>query len=699
MPSNPEWVKALKPSGPQGSELLQQERAKSNLNVDQLADFMFTREILERNERILNILAAEPVFDKSQNYFRGRTERIEAALARGKRLQQLQVKHKWNKEEFQAANELISEPTPYGLHASMFLVTLREQGTPEQHKLFLERAEAYKIIGCYAQTELGHGSNVRGLETMATWNPEDKTFTLHSPSLTASKWWIGSLGKVANHAVVMAQLYIGGKNYGPHPFVVQIRDLKTHEPLPNVHVGDIGPKFGYNTMDNGFLLFKNVKIPHINMLARFSRIDPNTNKYIRPSNPSLIYGTLTWVRSNIVLQSGSTLARGVTIATRYCAVRRQFQDRDAPANEPGENQVLNYTMVQVRLLPLLAATYALHFTGKGMINLYEENQKRMNGNVGKLSDANRAPGPEELNPGTDLLADLHATSCALKALASTTAAEGLEVCRRACGGHGYSSFSGIGSWYADYLPTVTWEGDNYMLTQQVSRYLLKSARSVLRGKAADNDTTRFLSEFIRRRDIGAAFDVIGNDQDLVDAFSWRVAFLTFEALRHRDEDKQSWNSLLVDFWRLSTAHAQYMIVKNFHEALNDSKTTKQLDPETVGLLHKLFRLYALHTLEREASEFYSSAAVTVRQITLARTKAVMKLLEEIRPHAVRLVDAWKFPDWQLDSSLGRYDGNVYEDMFHRASEVNPLNSIVFDPYPDSKVLFKKDDRANLRSKL
>nr|BAJ97384.1 predicted protein [Hordeum vulgare subsp. vulgare] len=697
MPSNPEWVKALKPSGPQGSELLAQERAKSDLNVDQLAEFMFTKEVLQRNERILNILLAEPVFDKSQNYFRGRNARIEAALARGKRLQQLQVQHNWSKDEFETANSLISEPTPYGLHASMFLVTLREQGTPEQHKLFLEKAEAYKIIGCYAQTELGHGSNVRGLETTATWNADDKTFTIHSPTLTASKWWIGSLGKTANHAVVMAQLFIAGKNYGPHPFVVPIRDLKTHEPLPNVHVGDIGPKFGYNTMDNGFLLFKNVKIPHINMLARFSSIEPKTNKYVRPSNPSLIYGTLTYIRSHIVLQSGSVLARGVTIATRYCAVRRQFQDRDAPATETGENQVLNYTMVQVRLLPLLAATYALHFTGRGMIALYNQNQQRMNSTA--APESRRAPGPEELNAGTDLLADLHATSCALKALASTTAAEGLEVCRRACGGHGYSSFSGIGSWYADYLPTVTWEGDNYMLTQQVSRYLLKSARAVLKGNAGDNDTTRILSEFIRRRDIGAAFDVIGNDEDLVAAFAWRVSFLTFEALRHRDEDKQSWNSLLVDFWRLSTAHAQYMVVKNFHEALNDPDTKKSVEPNTITLLHKLFRLYALNTLEKEASEFYSSAAVTVRQITLARTKAVMTLLEEIRPHALRLVDAWKFPDWQLDSSLGRYDGKVYEDMFHRASELNPLNSVVFDPYPDSKVLFKKDERQNLRSKL
>lgn len=119
----------------------------------------------------------------------------------------------------------------------------------------------------------------------------------------------------------------------------------------------------------------------------------------------------------------------------------------------------------------MAATFALHFTGRGMMALYQESQKKMAGDVGKMSSTKRGPSPEELFPTTDLLADLHATSCGLKALASTTAAEGLEVCRRACGGHGYSSFSGIGSWYADYLPTTTWEGDNYMLTQQVARYV------------------------------------------------------------------------------------------------------------------------------------------------------------------------------------------------------------------------------------
>jgi acyl-CoA oxidase len=141
---------------------------------------------------------------------------------------------------------------------------------------------------------------------------------------------------------------------------------------------------------------------------------------------------------------------------------------------------------------------------------------------------------------------------------------------------------------------------------------------------------------------------------------------------------------------LSKAHSQYIIVKNFYDTLSSEKTKTELDATTQEIMWKLFRLYSLYTLETEASEFYMSAATTVRQIQLARSTAVMRLLKEIRPHAVRLVDAWDFPDFQLDSSLGRADGNVYQDMFNRASEQNPLNSITVDPYPDSDVLFKSD---------
>jgi acyl-CoA oxidase len=122
MSKTPQWVKDLTPSAPQGSDLLAAERDKSKLSVDKLSNFLFTKEVLERQQRILNILQSDPVFDKSKNYFDGRVDRFKTALARSKRMRQLEVKHKWTRDELMTANDLISEPGPYGLHASMFLV-------------------------------------------------------------------------------------------------------------------------------------------------------------------------------------------------------------------------------------------------------------------------------------------------------------------------------------------------------------------------------------------------------------------------------------------------------------------------------------------------------------------------------------------------------------------------------------------------
>ena len=138
-----------------------------------------------------------------------------------------------------------------------------------------------------------------------------------------------------------------------------------------------------------------------------------------------------------------------------------------------------------------------------------------------------------------------------------------------------------------------------------------------------------------------------------------------------------------------------MVVKTNLSALKAIEKQGSVSTELLEVLMKLFRLFALHTLEQEGSEFYASGACSKHQISLARTNAVMKLLQDIRPHAVRLVDAWGFDDWVLDSSLGRADGKVYEDMFHRASELNPLNDITVDPYPDSDVLFKRVKKSKL----
>ena len=122
MSPTPNWVKKLQPSSPQGVDLIKAERDKSKMSVEKLSNFLYTKEVLDRQERILQILKSDKVFDKSQNYFDGRVDRFKTALARAKRLRQLQVKHNWNGDEYMVANELMSEPGPYGLHASMYLV-------------------------------------------------------------------------------------------------------------------------------------------------------------------------------------------------------------------------------------------------------------------------------------------------------------------------------------------------------------------------------------------------------------------------------------------------------------------------------------------------------------------------------------------------------------------------------------------------
>lgn len=227
---------------------------------------------------------------------------------------------------------------------------------------------------------------------------------------------------------------------------------------------------------------------------------------------------------------------------------------------------------------------------------------------------------------------------------------------------------------------------------------MDAARDTLKGIAAHDATSANLSQFLLRDKNSVRFDLDHNG-DIVQSFGWRAAYLTFETLRRRDQEGLSWNELLVDFWRLSTAHSQYLAVKAFYDDLNSHRASETLDKESYPVLWKLFQLYSIHTIVAEAHEFYTSSALSVGQVNEANKSTKARLLREIRPHAVRLVDSWKLPDWLLDSSLGRYDGRVYEDLFYRASQMNPLNLVTPDPRPDSPVTIQRIARAGMKSML
>ena len=90
----------------------------------------------------------------------------------------------------------------------MFYQTLENLTSEEQYHEWVPKALNLKILGCYAQTELGHGTNVAGLETTATFDKSTDEFIIHTPSISATKWWPGEMGGFTNYALVYANVII-----------------------------------------------------------------------------------------------------------------------------------------------------------------------------------------------------------------------------------------------------------------------------------------------------------------------------------------------------------------------------------------------------------------------------------------------------------------------------------------------------------
>jgi acyl-CoA oxidase len=228
------------------------------------------------------------------------------------------------------------------------------------------------------------------------------------------------------------------KSYGPHLFIVPIRSTTSHEPLPGIIIGDIGPKAygGYGTVDSGFVHFKGVRIPLENMLMRHAQVTP-TGEYLPAVHDKLSYGSMVALRAGIPADLGWSLARAVTIAIRYCIQRRQFS-----AMEGGpERRVITYSSVKHRLFPLLASAYANIIAGRELWAQY----------VKMLEDVVQRGSVETL-------AEVHNLSVALKVKSSMDCVSGIEEARKAMGGHGYSHMSGVGQLFANAVPSQTYEG-------------------------------------------------------------------------------------------------------------------------------------------------------------------------------------------------------------------------------------------------
>ena len=520
----------------------------------------------------------------------------------------------------------------FGVQFGLFGGAVVNLGTERHHKALLPAAGRAELFGGFAMTELGHGSNVRDLETVARYDAARGVFILHSPSLSARKEWIGNAAVHGETMVVFAQLETEGQGHGVHAFVVPIRDEEGRV-RPGVSVSDCGPKMGLNGVDNGRIAFDHVEVPRDQLLDRYGTVHPD-GRYESPiASPGrrffTMLGTLVGGRIGVGAASVTAAKTALTIAVRYGALRRQF----GPAGQ-SERRILDYRTHTQRLFPRLAATYALHFA---------------------VTDLQAAWRDEQ---GEDMR-EVESQAAGIKALATWHAIDTAQQCRECCGGMGFLSLNRIAEIRKDVDVFATFEGDNIVLLQLVAKGLLAGY-----AKAFRSDLVGTLLMQIRRRASEAILEKnpfarrwTGEDH-LRDvdfhrqAFAFRADDLMRSAaarVKKRIDGGQDGFDAVMDVQDhlvdLATAHVEQRIHASFADAVD--RLPPGAERDALELMRSLYAVWRLH----ESSSWFLENGYIEGAKARALRKLFATLCDEVRPLAVPLVDAFGIPDEVLAAPI------------------------------------------------
>ena len=520
----------------------------------------------------------------------------------------------------------------FGVQFGLWGMSVYFLGTEKHHKKYLKDIGTLELPGCFAMTETGHGSNVKGILTTAIYDHKDGSFVIHTPSEEARKEYIGNAALHGQAATVFAKLIIDGKDYGVSAFVVPLRD-KQGNLTTGVTIKDCGRKMGLNGVDNGVIYFNNVRIPKEDMLDRFAAVDED-GQFTSPIASDnrrffTMLGTLVGGRIGIPRSGNSASKSGLTIAIKYGDKRRQFGPENAP-----EVPILNYRTHQRRLMPLLANVYALHFSLQYLTDRF-------------------------INRTEEDMQEIEALAAGMKAFATWNTTHTLQECREACGGKGYLSENRIDDLKNDTDIYTTFEGDNHVLLQLVAKSRLTEFKQEFSnidffgilnyvGAQAKTSITEMNPLTIRNTDEDHLLD----PEFQLSAFKYRERDILTSAARrlkkHLDSGMDSFDAFnQTQYHLVNVGHAyiERIILEQFVAQVERTK-----DKTCKAVLKKLCDLFALSQIEKNKG-WYLEHDYMEGVKTKAIRKLINKLCWEIRQEAVPLVDAFKIPDSCLSAPI------------------------------------------------
>jgi acyl-CoA oxidase len=531
-----------------------------------------------------------------------------------------------------------------GVQWGLFGGAVENLGTERHHEAYVKKIIDLEMLGCFAMTETGHGSDVQALETTATYDAETEEFVIHSETPTARKDYIGGAAETARIAAAFAQLITteDGKpvNHGVHCVLVPIRDDDGTD-LPGVTTSDCQYKGGLPGVDNGRIMFDHVRVPRVNLLNKYGDVAPDGSYSSPIENPNRRFFTMigTLIRGRITVggSAGNAARVALDIATRYALERRQFS---APDDEV-EVLIMDYLAHQRRLFPLIARSYALQFAQNELVSKCHDLQ------TSDVADA------EEQR-------ELESRAAGLKAANTWHASRAIQEAREACGGAGYMAENRLIALRADTDVFTTFEGDNHVLTQLVAKELLTAYADDIHSMSpvewvrfaasavSDRVMKRTAAETIMQRIIDARQDneeegSLFNRGTQVTMFEDREEYLLSSVARRlQGKSKEmsafdAFNAVQDHVLHAATAHIDRIVLEAFVAGIDTCE-----NDEARELLGIVCDLYALSVIEDDKAWY-----VEHRYLSTERAKAVTRGINDrcraLRPHAKTLVDGFGIP--------------------------------------------------------